>query len=190
MRRLAMLALVVTIGGCSGPGSQTDVDEPGKVDKGKGQIKGPPPWEIVWVRSITVDPGDCQNLERMDTEVHVAAQGINIYASHYTGSQAEVAKAELSTSAVKKKLVGTHGPETEPARTLIEEIEKHRYYDYVGHATYALESDPPEGCSDEAQSITILMPGSTSIINFEHGTDAGPAEGMVRDLYDLLKEKL
>jgi hypothetical protein len=162
-------------------GPPPPVEEVKVVDKGKGQITEEEPWEIIYTRSLTTDTGDCSNLEHMDTEMHIAPQGINVYALHYTENNIENAT---------KKLVRTVFPEDEPAATLIKTVEANRYYEFKEHATYALGPNPPDDCSDESESVTILTPATTAIVNLEFGPENPPPEGVFLEIYELLNEYL
>lgn len=190
MRCLSALALLVVAGGCSGSAAQSDVnDAKDEVDKGKGQIVGPEPWEIIYVRSMTTGTGDCTNPERMDKEVHIAPQGVTVYLTHYADAGL-VPMGEPAPTGVDRKLMSTILPDQDPARTIIEVVEENRYYDHVEHSTYALSPQVQDACSMEVEAITITLPDKTGIITFVHGPDHDPPSGVALEIYKLLTDNL
>ena len=180
-RRLAVLPVLLLLGGCP---KQPEV-------KGPEDDLGPPPtWEIVYLRSITSDVGDCANLEHMDTEAHITTKGIQVYAMHYTDSYIDEEVVTASAAGLEKKLVRNVLPDEEPAVSIIEAVEENRYFSYTDHDTFQLGPSRADGCSDESETITILTPGSTGIISLELGPDHPPLEGMALELHTLLSDQL
>ncbi|MBW2262812.1 MAG: hypothetical protein JRG91_12625 [Deltaproteobacteria bacterium] len=180
-RRLAVLPVLFLLSGCpKQPDIQGPEDDPGP----------PPTWEIVYLRSITSDVGDCSNLEHMDTEAHVTTKGIQVYAMHYTDSSIDEEVVTASAAGLEKKLVRNVLPDEEPAVSIIKAVEENRYFSYSDHATFQLGPEVPDGCSGESETITILTPGSTGIISLELGPEHPPLEGMALELHELLSGQL
>ena len=181
-RRLALLPVLLVLCGCP---RQPQVVDPSDEDAGP-----PPTWEIVYLRSIASDVGDCSNLEYMDTEAHVTTKGIQVYAMHYTDSAIDGEVVTASSAGLEKKLVRNVLPDEEPALTIIRTVEEEGFYAFGEHVTYQLGPEVLDDCSDESETITILTPGSTGIISLEMGPEHPPLEGMALEIHALLSEYL
>ncbi len=173
MSKTATVMLALVLGGCGGPAVSA-----GPVE---GPDKGPiPPWEIVLVRSLTIDVGGCTSLEHMDKEVHVAPQGITIYVAHYKEGEADPAS-------VPKKLISTIPPDDEPARTIIATVYEEGYYRYAEHPTFSLPgAEPKTGCGDEHETVTVTTPSTTGIITLSNDPFLPPPTGTALAIYDLV----
>jgi hypothetical protein len=181
-RRVRTIVTVLLLAGCSGA-VRVGSDEPsGRSGPPSGQES--PPWEIVYVKSTSIDVGGCATFENMRKEAHLTPRGVTVYVETWTGSAGDSVPED-----VEQKLVRSVPPGEEPARTLIATIDTEGHHALTEHATYSV-GEPATGCSTVSESITVLTPSTTAIFTFEHGGGTAAPPPRVQALYDLVTAHL